>query len=45
MGGCGIVTCGKCIIISTFDETKLHNAAGCQAVISYLAKHLSNNLK
>jgi len=45
MGGCGLVLCGKCILIATFDETKMHTAPACQAVLSDLAKHLRENLK
>ena len=45
MGGCGLVLCGKCILIATFDETKMHTAPGCQAVLSDVAKHLRETLK
>lgn len=39
-GGCGVFGAGKCIIVATFDETKGHTSAGCNNVLSEVAKHL-----
>lgn len=39
-GGCCIASGGKCIIVGTFDENKGHTSAGCNEVITEMAKYL-----
>jgi hypothetical protein len=40
MGGCGLVDCGRVIVIATFDEKKGHQSVGMNNVLSDLAKHV-----
>ena len=39
-GGCCCVVTNKALIVAVFDENVGHTAAGCNAVVSDLAKHL-----
>lgn len=45
MSGCGIVDCGKCIVVATFDETKQHTSQAMSVVLSDLAKYLKGSMK
>jgi hypothetical protein len=39
-GGCCIAMAGPCMLIGTFDENKGHTAAGCNEVVTLMARHL-----
>lgn len=41
LGGCGVVDCGKVIVIATFDEKQGHTSVGMNNVLSDLAKHVT----
>lgn len=45
MGGCALFNCGRCIVITTYDEAKGHNNAANTTITSDSAKHLKNHLK
>eukprot|EP01036_Dinobryon_divergens_P023218 gene23218-31543_t len=44
MGGCCAFHAGKVFLVATFDEKKNHNAVGCAAVLSDLAKYLRDSM-
>lgn len=43
-GGIGVVNCGKCVLVATFDEKKQHSSPGCHGCLADLAKYLNEQL-